>query len=297
MDVFRKGFFAPLSNFSNAPMRYMTKLHGADYTIVPLISATALARKPKDMILRVDFNPKFDDGVQLFGSVPEDFRSATKVLLDYFPELKWIDVNCGCPSYIVREAGAGSALLDKPDLLEDILRVLKGLPEVLTIKVRLLDNPMKTLPFLKRFERYVDFITVHGRTVKQGYSGVANWEIIREIHEGLDVPLVGNGDLRSNEDGLARVEGGYSDGFMIGRFALDNPWSFENRFPSSEADSREMFCEYFRIADRLNMLDVVDLRLKALKFFRFFPNSAKLRGAIAKFKTIEEFEDLIINCG
>ncbi len=293
MEIYGKGFIAPLSNFTNAPMRKMLKKYGADYSVVPLISATALVRKPEDMLKKVDYNPKFDDGIQLFGSVPEDFKGAIVILLDNFPELKWIDINCGCPSYIVREAGAGSALLENPKRLKEILERIEGIADVLSIKVRLLKEREKTPEFLKEYERYVDFITVHGRTAPQGYSGKADWDMIKKIREHLEVPIVGNGDLQSKSEGLKRIKEGYSDGYMIGRRAISNPWAFDDREPKGIEDSIRFLREYIEIAENLGEARLVDVKLKALQFFHGFPHSAQWRKKLATAKSIEDFKRVI----
>lgn len=288
MQIRNRAILAPMSEYTTAPFRKLCKKYGADYAIVPLVSATAIARNP-EYTERVDFNPEFDDCIQLFGAHPADFKAALKVLTEKFPGLKWVDINCGCPSYKVCDPGAGSALLSAPETVAGIARQMRGDIQVLSIKMRLAEVPGKTMAFAKAVAAEgVDFITVHGRTPRQGYAGKSNWDMIRKLKENVGVPVVGNGDLLNKKEGEARVRDGYCDAFMIGRAAMGNPRCFSNLEISGKGDGIAVMMEYIRICDEMGLANLNDLKAKALQFFRNFSGSSRMRGEIGKCKSIDE---------
>jgi tRNA-dihydrouridine synthase len=293
MQIKNKAFLAPLSEYTTAPFRMLCKRHGADITIVPLVSATAIARRPA-YVDRIDFSDKIDDCIQLFGKVPDDFSTAVDTLKEKFPKLKWIDINCGCPSYIVQEAGAGSALLDKPQIVARTIELLRNKIPILSVKMRLAGTWEKTSAFAEEVANAgIDFLTVHGRTSKQGYSGKADWDKIREIKGIVDIPVIGNGDLQCRSDGEAKVKSGHCDAFMIGRAAMGNPRCFENGTTSGKDDAIEVMKEYMGICGELECAHISDMQVKALQMMRNFSGSAKLRGEIGKCKSVGQLETLL----
>jgi len=293
MDIYNKAFLAPISEYTNAPFRKMCKKYGADYTLVPLISATALSRN-RSYVERIDFNEGVDDGIQLFGGNPADFSRAVDVLLESFPSLKWIDINCGCPALNVHEAGGGSVLLGKPEIISKILKEIRDKVDALTVKMRVLGKQEDTMKFVRCVvDAGADFITIHGRTPSQGYSGKCNWEVIKEIKQIVDVPIIGNGDIRNRKDGAGKVSAGYCDGFMIGRAAMGNPGCFSDKNISSCEDAISFMNEYIGICTEMNCVNINDLRGKGLQFFREFSGSSRMREEIGKCKSVEDIERIL----
>ncbi|MEM4332398.1 MAG: tRNA-dihydrouridine synthase family protein [Candidatus Micrarchaeia archaeon] len=293
MNIKNKAILAPLSEYTTAPFRKLCKKYGADLVVVPLVSATAIARNPR-YAEKIDYSPEFDDGIQLFGARPADFKIALDVLLQKFPSLKWVDLNCGCPSYRVCEPGAGSALLKSPDTVADIIMQMRAGIKVLSIKMRLAGAHEETIAFARAIaEEGIDFITVHGRTPKQGYSGKADWEEIRCVKDAVDVPLVGNGDLTCRKDGEEKIKDGYCDAFMIGRAAMGNPKCFSNLMAREKGDCLDTIREYIEVCNQLGTCNVNDIRQKALQIIRGFGGAADIREKISHCKSIEQINDIL----
>ncbi len=284
MEIRGKAFLAPLAEFTTFSFRELCRMHSADYTLVPLISAAALARNPEK---RVDIGEDEKTGVQLFGSRPEDFRHAIKTLEERFPKILWFDLNCGCPSPRLRGVKAGSALLEMPGKATEIVKAMKaasGLP--VSAKIRLTG---KTADFCRAIERAgTDFVIVHGKTYREKHSANADWDYIWRLRESLSIPIVGNGGITSAAHGMDIVEQGKADGFMIGRNALRNPLIFENRKPKNAGSMLSLFMEYARIAEERGREGIAAKRLIAAQMFRNFRGSVALRRRISTAKTPEE---------
>ena len=285
--MFKANYLAPVKDYTNLPFRLLAQKHGAKATVVPLVSAIGIARNSKALQQVDSCSKERFAGVQLFGSEPSDFLKAGKAIVKNFEWVKWIDINAGCPARDVIKCGGGAALLEKPELAKRIVAALKkcGLP--VSVKMRLCEKAAKTLEFAKAVQG-ADFITVHGRTVKQGYAGSADWTAIKRVKEACEIPVVGNGDIKSTAQGDNLVRNGFCDAFMIGRAALSNPLVFQGREASSSREKRSLFMEYISLAEKYSCLELQDLKLKGFEFFRGLPGSASLRAKLATAKTIDE---------
>ncbi len=164
---------------------------------------------------------------QIMGSDPVLLKEMTHHLIERGAPR--VDLNCGCPSNVVTGKGAGSSLLKTPDLLYAILSEMKSISKVpITAKVR--SGYEDTSLFLENIKAVeaagCDFITIHPRTKAQGYTGKADWNMIKIAKQTLKIPVVGNGDIQTVEDALKLIEITNADALMIGRGALKNPWIF-----------------------------------------------------------------------
>jgi len=266
-------YLAPIHDTTNLSFRQLCYKYGAEFGFVPILSAAGLRRNP-------DMHPSMceKDGIQLFGSEPEDFKEAAKL----FPG-KWIDINCGCPSPRALDAKGGAALLKNPKKVAELISAVKKHADTTSVKMRLLPTREKTLEFAKTVEKAgADVLFIHGRTLKQGFSGEADYNMINEIVENIAIPVIGNGDINSVEKGKELVKNGKWKGFMIGRAAMKNPTVFSTNLEITEENAKKLLKEYIELCNRNNELDKSDMRTKALLFFRGFPNSAKIRREIAE---------------
>ena len=164
---------------------------------------------------------------QIMGSEPHLMKEMTHYLIERGAPR--VDLNCGCPSNVVTGKGAGSSLLKTPDLLYKILSEMKSIATVpITAKVRSgYEDTRLFLDNIKAVEAAgCNFITIHPRTKVQGYTGKADWNMIKLAKETLKIPVVGNGDIQTVEDALRMLELTNCDALMIGRGALKNPWIF-----------------------------------------------------------------------
>ena len=209
-----------------------------------------------------------------------------------------MDLNLGCPVQKIVKKGAGSALLKDLLQLSKILKKIKSSIRIpLTIKVRTgWDHNRNALELSHiAYNEGCLWMTVHGRTRSQGYSGKADWDYIAEIKSKADLPIIGNGDLVSAQDICRRRKETQCDGLMIGRGALKNPWIFNESYKQLEREPSNSRCpqnaqEVLRVL--FNHLSAFhDERMALLQFKKFavwfssgYPNSSLFRKSIFQIK-------------
>jgi len=139
-------------------------------------------------------------------------------------------VNCGCPAPKVVKNGGGSGLLREPARLEEILKEVKrsiAIPLTLKVRTGYSESSINVVDIAKMAEQCgVEHIQVHGRTREQGYKGMANWDLIKQVKDAVSIPVSGNGDITSIDYGIRRWRESGVDGILIGRGAMQNPWIF-----------------------------------------------------------------------
>jgi nifR3 family TIM-barrel protein len=169
-------------------------------------------------------------GVQIFGATPASMAKAARLVCDRVKP-DFLDLNFGCPAHKVIEQNAGSGLLRCTPLLYDLVKAVKdAIPDVpLTAKMRLgWDHAtIVAVEVAGRLQELgVEALAVHGRTKEQGYSGEAHWGWIGQVAAAVDIPVIGNGDVKDGASALLRQRETGVSGLMIGRAALGNPWVF-----------------------------------------------------------------------
>lgn len=225
---------APLAGVSDWPFRLLCGSLGADETVTEMISAQGYLYAPKDNRTAQDLLLTHPDeppvAAQVFGHEPRWFYEAIRKLSDSGLYCG-IDINMGCPAPKVTNGGSGSALMKTPELAAEIIRTARQATQLpLSVKMRIGwdDQNINVLTFSKMAEEQgADFITVHGRTRAQHYSGKADWEAIARVKQERGIPVIANGDVFSWEDAKALLDLSGCDGVAIGRGALGNPWIFQ----------------------------------------------------------------------
>ncbi len=224
---------APLAGYTNLPFRLsIREIGGVGLCTTDLVNARAIIEKIKktfELLATVpEERPLF---VQIFGSRVEDMTGAAKWLVER-GLADGIDINMGCPVRKVVKGGGGSSMLcDTTGATVELVRqVVEAVPVPVSVKMRLgWDDDNLTAPYFAReFEKVgVAFITIHGRTREQGFSGGVNHEGIRRVVEAVEkIPVFGNGDVRTIADAAKMIEGTGCAGIAIGRGALADPWVF-----------------------------------------------------------------------
>jgi tRNA-dihydrouridine synthase B len=220
---------APMAGITDLPFRIICREMGAGIVYSEMVSAEALIRnQPRTREMLVSDPAERPVAFQLFGCRPASMAGAAKILSGL--DIDIIDINMGCPVPKVLRSGAGSALLKDLVLAREILHAVVGSSaKAVTVKIRLgWDAKSIVAVDLAGLaeEAGVAAITVHGRTKAMGFSGRADWNMIKVVKRSVGIPVIGNGDVRSAQDAKRMLDETGCDGVMIGRGIQGNPWIF-----------------------------------------------------------------------
>ena len=220
---------APMAGISDSAFRRIAKEMGCGLVVAEMVSDKAIfygSQKTIDMLYMKDEERPISQ--QIFGSDKKSFVYAAKYIeKTMHPDI--IDINMGCPvPKVATRAQAGSALLKDPNKVYEIVKaVVESVDIPVTVKIRSGwdEKSINALEIAKIVEKAgASAITVHPRTRAQGYSGKANWNIIKQVKENVSIPVIGNGDIKTCYDAKRMLEETKCDAVMIGRGLLGNPW-------------------------------------------------------------------------
>jgi len=287
-----KAFLAPMAGITDPAFRLICKELGAGLVVTELTSIHAVVAKGETF---VQFSEKERPiSVQLFGSNLEKLENAIKTIS---PKFDIIDYNMGCPAPHITEQMAGAALMQEPELTRKILRTLvKNSKKPVTLKIRAgVNKPDKYLEIGKIAEEEgIAMITLHARTLKQGYSGKADWSLIKKLKDKVSIPVCGNGDINTPEDAKKMLDETGCDYVMIGRAASKDPYLFaqinhylENGtyFKISSQKRIELFLKYLDYAKKYNVKTSC-VRMHAMNFTKGLKGSKELRGTLLEVKDV-----------
>ena len=228
-------WLGPMAGYTDTTMRRLCRRFGADITVTEMVSAKAVCYGDKKTHFLTRIYPdEAPCALQLFGSDPATLAEAAKIVVSGeagYAKPAVIDINMGCPMPKITGNGEGGALLKNPALIYKIVSAVVGAVSVpVSVKLRIgwdeeSINAEETAKAAEAGGAAV--VVLHGRTVKQVYSGEADWSVIARTKELLSIPLVGNGDITSGADALSRINMSGVDGIMVGRAAVGNPFIFD----------------------------------------------------------------------
>ncbi len=229
---------APMDGYTDPPFRrFIKRIAPGAVVFSEFLSAATVRSKPS--LAKTWFKTYADEQpvvIQLFGKDAQDFKVAGRLAEE--EGAQGIDINMGCPAKKVVAHQHGSALMKNIELSCDIIAEIKSAVTVpVTVKTRLgWEDESQLIPFVaKLVEAGLDAITIHGRTYRQKFNGVADYQPIYALKEAVSIPVFGNGDVISVSDALARL--GNLDGIMVGRGAVADPWLIQsicNAFSSEQ---------------------------------------------------------------
>jgi tRNA-dihydrouridine synthase B len=220
---------APMAGITDLPYRIICREMGAGIVYSEMVSAEALIRdQPRTIGMLVTDPRERPVAFQIFGCRPASMAGAATLLADRAIDI--IDINMGCPVPKVLRSGAGSALLRDLGLAREIMQaVVAASFKPVTVKIRLGWDAKSIIAVdLARAaeDAGIAAITVHARTKAMGFSGKADWSMIKAVKEAVGIPVIGNGDVRSGRDAKRMLDETGCDGVMIGRGIQGYPWIF-----------------------------------------------------------------------
>ena len=268
-----------------------------------MVSAKAISYNNKNTVelLRVEESER-PASLQLFGSEPELIGEVVKSIDGRNYDV--LDFNMGCPVPKVVNNGEGSALMKDPDLAFRIMeQLVKNSSKPVTVKFRkgFDHDHVNAVEIAKAAEAAgVNAVAVHGRTRTDYYSGQADWDIIRQVKEAVNIPVIGNGDVTDAKKAKALVDQTGCDGVMIGRGAEGNPWIFrqvahfldtgEELDPPTPAEKKALAIRHAALMQKYKgeYVAIQEMRKHLAWYTAGMPNSSRFRGRINSMNTMEE---------
>ncbi len=303
-----------MAGVTDVVFRQLCKELGADVMVTEFVSAEGIMQ-------RDDYTRKYTEftdeqrpvGIQLFGADGERMGEAAKKIIDW-KQPDFIDINFGCPvNKVVSKNGGSSLLKDCPVLASvasGVVKALAGTSVPVTAKIRVgwdqqSINAVEVCHILE--DSGIQAIAVHGRTRAQGYSGLANWDIIDQCARAVEIPVIGNGDIHTAEDVIARRAQTAISGVMIGRAAMQHPWIFREtraqlqglgKVPSVSPEERwALILRHCRLAVQSTRYGherhaMMAMRGRLLAYCKGFAGAKELRQLLAKVESLSHVEDI-----
>ena len=306
-----KAFLAPMAGVSDPALRLQCKKMGAGLVVTEFTSIHGIIAKENQLKEKMQTIQEFIEysdeerplSIQLFGSNLNALEKAAKIVEPFFDI---IDYNMGCPSPHITQQMAGGALLQEVNLTQQIFRTLvNAVKKPVTLKIR--SGVTDASKFLFRDiaeiaeDEGIQMITLHPRTVSQGYSGNADWGLIKELKEISSIPIIGNGDIATPEDAKTMIDHTNCDYVMVGRGAMGNPFLFEqindylktNSYKEySSKDRLDSFFDYLHLTSKYK-IKFANIKGQAMRFTKGMKGGSKLRSKITLSKNIEELEKIM----
>ena len=302
---------APMAGISNASYIKLVSEMGLGFAVTELISSEAIFRGNEKTIEMLNGINDLDVpvGVQIFGGNPNSMAKAAKYICDNY-KVSFIDINMGCPvPKVALRSQAGSSLMKNPERAYDIVKsVVDSVNVPVTVKIRSGwdSNSINAVEIAKVVEKAgASMITVHPRTRAQGYSGQADWSIIKSVKESVSIPVIGNGDIKSYLDAKRMLDETLCDGIMIGRAAIGNPWIIKEcadylengNLPSeiSLSDRIDMIKKHIKylLLIKPSKVVVLEMRMHISKYLKGIKGSNYVNSLINKADSIDEIYSIL----
>ena len=298
---------APMAGVTDWAYRTVCARLGAGITVTEMVSSRALVYKDKKSAGLLKKNEGGVCGAQIFGNDPEVMAEGAKLALE-ISGADFIDINMGCPMPKVVNNGDGSALMKDPALACRIVEaVAKAVDVPVTVKCRKGwdKGSVNVVAFVKDLENAgCQMVAVHGRTRSMLYTGVADWDIIREVKEAVKIPVLANGDIVDADKALDCLRRTGADGVMIGRSAFGDPWVLEQIAAALKGDPIpqrpdlshrvDTALEQFRLAaqDKGEHIACLEARKHFAWYLRGVAHSGYYKSQISQISSMEQIEEI-----
>lgn len=310
VEIKNKTVLAPMAGISNPAYMKIVEEMGCGYAITELISAEAIVRNNKKTLEMLSGyeNFKMPVALQLFGGNADTLAKAAKVVEE--KGFKIIDINMGCPvPKVALRSEAGSSLLKNPEKIREIVtKVVNSVSIPVTVKIRSgwdheHINAMEVAKICE--EAGAKCIAIHARTRSQGYSGKADLNIIKKVKESVNIPVIGNGDIKSCFDAKKMLDETGCDAVMIGRATLGNPWIIKECVdylengklpqPVKQNEKFDMILNHIDLLEQQKNDKVANLEMRThiSYYLKGIKGSSELKQKVFKTKTLEELKALI----
>lgn len=300
---------APMAGITNEAFRSICKEMGAGLVVCEMISDKALSfHNAKTIKMTGVSQNEHPLSMQIFGADKETLVYAAKWIYEN-TDADIIDINMGCPvNKVAKRAGAGSSLLRNPNKVYEITKaVVEATPLPVTVKIRIGwdENNINAVENAKMIEKAgACAIAVHGRTRAQMYSGHANLDVIKDVVEAVNIPVVGNGDIVDGSSALHMLEYTGCKAIMIGRGALGNPWIFkeinayfageEFKRPSKEEIYNMIVDQYERLLKlKGERLALLEMRSHVVWYLKGMQGSAQIKNKANQALSFEEVKKIL----
>ena len=294
VNIKSNAVLAPMAGFSDVGLRALAQKYGAGLTYTEMVSAKALEYKNQKTydLLATTKNEK-PVAVQIFGSDPECMAKACKN--PRLAKFDIIDINMGCPTPKIVKNGDGSALLKDIALAEQIIKAcVKATKKPITVKFRVgtNSNNIIAVEFAKMCERAgASAITVHGRTVEQGYSGKSDLQIIKQVVDAVTIPVIASGDCVDKQSFEYILDTTGAAAVMIGRGAIGRPEIFAECLGNIvKVDKLEQIKQHIMILKKFMDQKLITLSMRgvACHYLKSISGTAALKVSLSKASNIKE---------
>lgn len=303
LEIAHPLFLAPMAGVTDYAFRTVCSNLGAAVTVTEMVSSRALVYHDKKSAALLRKNPGSVCGAQIFGNDPEIMAQGAKLALE-ISGCDFLDINMGCPMPKIANSGDGCGLMRTPELAEQIVSaVCQAVSVPVTVKCRLGwdKGSINVVDFAQRMEKSgAAMVTIHGRTRSMLYSGVADWDTIRQVKQSVGIPVIANGDITSGETALRCLRRTGADGLMIGRSAFGDPWVFQEISAALAGESIpprpslpqriEVAVEQFRLAqeDHGEHIACLEARKHFAWYLRGVPYSGYYKTQISSITKMED---------
>jgi tRNA-dihydrouridine synthase B len=296
-------FLAPLAAINCPAFRLLCKEYGAGLVYTQMIDVDEFLKNPDE-----GYNRFIDilDGerpisIQLVGSKPDTLAKATKII-DKYADI--IDINLGCIEKDILAKQAGSFLIKHPEQIKRVVdAIISNTNKPVTAKIRIGWDNINAIEVSKILENYgIKAIAVHARTKLQKYTGKADWNVIKSVKENVNIPIIGNGDVKDYKTAESLFKKTNCDAIMIGRATIGNPQIFKDITEKLKENKTEKYNilekkkSFFRFIELYNLQkrnNITEIKHHAQWFFKNYSNSKLLKEKIEKIDDIYSLKELI----